>query len=165
MEADEEISGKKGYEWKEKGYAAIAEHRAGEERHGADGREIPWMRHNAQHGSENDHYSGENGAKRKNVSGRFFLEHDSSQTSLRAFPGNRSRKPKESRRTTSPRVKSTGREKMGPSKAKVWNSPFSPQGSKPGGGSWNKTASRSRPGMLGSRTLESIQRAAEPKCE
>jgi len=28
MEADEEISGKKGHEWKEKGDAAIAEHRA-----------------------------------------------------------------------------------------------------------------------------------------
>jgi len=54
MEADEEISEKRAMSWKEKGDAAIAEHRAGEERHGADGREIPWMRHNAQHGGEND---------------------------------------------------------------------------------------------------------------
>src|SRR5882757_11434933 len=164
MEAGEEVSGKKGYEWKEKGDAAIAKHRAGEERHGADGREIPWMRHNAQHGGENDHYSGENGAKYENMSGRFFLEHDSSQTSLRAFPGNRSQKTKESRRTTSPRVKSTGREKMGPSKTKVWNSPFSPQGSTPGGRSAKKDSSSSRPAKVGSRTFESMQMATERNC-
>ncbi len=38
-------------------------------------------------------------------------------------------------------------EKMGPSKTKVWNSPFSPQGSTLGGRSAKKDASSSRPGV------------------
>src|SRR5580704_15552165 len=122
------------------------------------------MRHDTHDGGENDHYRGENGAKHEDVSGRFILEHDLSQTSSGDFPGNRSRKMKESRWTTSPRVKPMGREKMGPSKTKVWNSPFSPQGSTPGGRSAKKDASSSRPAKLGSRTLESIQTATERNC-
>jgi hypothetical protein len=82
VEADEEIAGKKSHKWEEKGHAAIAEHCTGEERHGADGREIPRMWKDAHHRGENDHNGGENGAKHKNMSGRFFLEHDSNQTSL-----------------------------------------------------------------------------------
>src|ERR1700675_3772001 len=46
---------------------------------------------------------------------------------------------------------------MGPSKTKVWNSPFSPQGSACGGRSQKKDSSNSRPAKLESRTLLSTQ--------
>jgi len=53
---------------------------------------------------------------------------------------------------------------MGPSKTKVWNSPFSPQGSAVGGRSRKKESSSSRPAKLGSRTLVSMQAAMARKC-
>ena len=84
METDEEVACKESRERKQEGDAAITEHRAGEERHGTDGREIPRMRKDAHCGCENDHYDDENGAKNENVCGRFFLGHDSNQTSYRA---------------------------------------------------------------------------------
>src|SRR4028118_412153 len=40
--------------------------------------------------------------------------------------------------------------KIGPSKTKVWNSPFSPQGSIPGGKSFRKSRSIIRPAKLSS---------------
>src|SRR5947209_10334136 len=46
---------------------------------------------------------------------------------------------------------------MGPSKTKVWNSPFSPQGSTAGGRSRKNAASSSRPAKLRSRTLGSTR--------
>ena len=82
METDEEISCEEGHERKKKRHAAIAKHRAGEDRHGADGREVPRMRKDAHHGGEDDHYGDENGAKHENVSGRFFLKHDLNQASF-----------------------------------------------------------------------------------
>src|SRR5882762_4355468 len=53
---------------------------------------------------------------------------------------------------------------MGPSKTKVWNSPFSPQGSAAGGRSRKKESSSSRPAKLGSRILLSMQAAMARNC-
>src|SRR5229473_2591994 len=63
---------------------------------------------------------------------------------------------KESRSTISPGQTGIGLWKIGPSKTKVWNSPFSPQGSTPEGKSRKKEASSSRPAKLRSRTLGSM---------
>jgi hypothetical protein len=82
VKADKEVTGEECHEWKKKCYAAIAKHRSRKKGHGADRREIPRMRKAAHCGGENDHYRGENGAKHKNVSGRFFLEHDLNQISF-----------------------------------------------------------------------------------
>jgi hypothetical protein len=46
------------------------------------------MRKDAHHGGENDHYGGENGAKYENVSGQFFLKHDSDKPPLKFFAHN-----------------------------------------------------------------------------
>jgi hypothetical protein len=81
MEADEEIAREEGHERKKKGHSTVAKHRPGEKRHRPDGSEIPRMRNDAKHGGKDDHYRGENGTKNKDVGRRFFLEHDSNQTS------------------------------------------------------------------------------------
>src|ERR1019366_6115790 len=51
-----------------------------------------------------------------------------------------------SRSTRSPGMTGTVRENMGPAKAKVWNSPRSPQGSTSAGRSARRLASKVRPG-------------------
>src|ERR1035441_4777956 len=64
--------------------------------------------------------------------------------------GNKSQNQKESRQTISPKENFTGFLKIGPSKTKVWNSPFSPQGSTCGGSWLRKSSSMTRPTNDGS---------------
>src|SRR4051794_15686362 len=65
-------------------------------------------------------------------------------------PGSRSQKAKPSRITLSPSSTGIGSEKIGPACTKVWNSPFSPQGSPPSGRSASSCASNERPTNDGS---------------
>ncbi len=51
VEADEDVAGEQREEREEEGEAAVLEDCAGEEGHGADGREVPGMRSDAQCGS------------------------------------------------------------------------------------------------------------------
>src|SRR5260370_2132705 len=89
----------------------------------------------------------------------FFLRHFGVHFVDSSICGKRSQNTKPSRFTTSPVRTGMGDLKIGPSKTKVWNSPFSPQGSAWGGRSRKKESSSSRPAKLGSRTLVSMQAA------
>src|SRR5260370_5609195 len=71
--------------------------------------------------------------------------------------GTKSQKTKESRSTTCPVTTGTAERKIGPSKTKVWNSPFSPQGSTSIGNSRKKSASNSLPAKDLSSFLGSMQ--------
>ena len=62
-----------------------------------------------------------------------------------------------SRSTTSPRRMSSGCENIGPAKQKLWNSPFSPQGSTPAGRSASRFRSYSRPAKRASSFCVSTQ--------
>jgi len=62
-----------------------------------------------------------------------------------------------SRSTVSPGMTRMVREKMGPAKAKVWNSPRSPQGSTAGGREASRAWSKARPAKERSRTRGSMQ--------
>ncbi len=53
----------------------------------------------------------------------------------------RSQKTNPSRSTISPRSQAIGSARIGPAETKVWNSPFSPQGSTPGGSSASSRSS------------------------
>src|SRR5690242_21172206 len=64
--------------------------------------------------------------------------------------GSRSQNQKPSRQTVSPREKPTGSANSGPSNTKVWNSPFSPQGSTSAGSSSRNRSSMIRPAKRGS---------------
>ena len=58
---------------------------------------------------------------------------------------------------TSPARTRTGCRNAGPSHAKLWNSPFSPQGSTPAGRSRSRASSKARPAKLAGSTLGSTQ--------
>src|SRR5215471_5102896 len=117
------------------------------------------MRRNTQDGrNDNDGQS-----KQQSIEQGFFLRYFSFHFAAPCVAGNKSQKTKPSRWTTSPVRIGIGQRKMGPSKTKVWNSPFSPQGSALGGRSWKKEASSSRPAKLGARTFGSMQAATARK--
>src|SRR6266702_2279883 len=160
VEADEDVAEKEGEKRKKKSEAAVTQDGAGEKRHGAHGREIPWVRGDAQGGGEQDHTEREQRAIEQTFILRNFRIHFVSSIS-----GNKSQNTKPSRFTTSPVRTGMGEWKMGPSKTKVWNSPFSPHGSAWGGRSRKKDSSSSRPAKLGERTLVSMHAAmARKRC-
>src|SRR5262249_50493942 len=81
-----------------------------------------------------------------------------------ASAGSRPATTKPSRRTTSPVRTRTAWPNIGPSQAKVWNSPFSPQGSTPAGRRASRSRSKAAPAQSSGRTRGSTQvrRARSP---
>ena len=69
----------------------------------------------------------------------------------------KSQNTKPSRVTVSPTRTAMGERNMGPAQAKVWNSPFSAQGSTPEGNSASRAASKRRPAKLSGSLLGSTQ--------
>ena len=70
--------------------------------------------------------------------------------------GGRRRRSRRAPRLPPPGTR-TGRRNAGPSQAKVWNSPFSPQGSTPAGSSSSSARSKARPAKVGGSTRGSTQ--------
>src|SRR6187200_1917427 len=64
------------------------------------------------------------------------------------YTGMTSQNTKPSRVTISPVLTATGRANIGPAQAKVWNSPFSAQGSTPAGRSASRPRSKRRPAKV-----------------
>src|SRR5689334_14449321 len=119
------------------------------------------MRGDAEGGGDDNDGEGEQQA----VQQIFFLTDFGVHFAAPFIAGSKSQKTKPSRWTISPVRTEMGQRKTGPSKTNVWNSPFSPQGSAPGGRSRKKESSSSRPTKLGARTLGSMQAAmARKRC-
>src|SRR5690349_24688265 len=119
------------------------------------------MRGDAECSSEDNDGEGE----QQTVKQIFFLRKFGVHFAAPFIAGSKSQKTKPSRWTISPVRTEMGQRKTGPSKTNVWNSPFSPQGSAPGGRSRKKESSSSRPTKLGARTLGSMQAAmARKRC-
>src|SRR5215469_9435489 len=112
------------------------------------------MRQDADHSRKDDKAQNDHRAQDLGLATcSYFGEHGCSPSTI----GSKSQKTKESRSTTWPARTRTGERKMGPSKTKVWNSPYSPHGSTPAGKSSKKEASSWRPANDGSSFLGSMQ--------
>src|SRR5262249_3867382 len=147
------ITGKQSHQRKHKGRPAIAKERAGKDGHAADGCEVHGMRKDANGcGDENQHGSDYQLRGVQTAIDIFIFDFHRSCSF-------KSQNMKPSRSTSSPRRTAIVLLKIGPPKTKVWNSPFSPQGSTFSGRSAKNSGVSSRPEKLRSSFLGSMQTA------
>src|SRR6476646_5874798 len=104
MKADENVASKECEEGKEKGEAAVPDHRAGEKSHCADGGEVPGMRSDAQGSAENNNADSEQRA----IKQVFFLRQWRVHVAAFSISSSISQKTKPSRLTISPVRKEIG---------------------------------------------------------